>query len=202
MALQGLLRRRLRRYRRLTVKAVSIPRGRGEATTLVSLPAALGLIVMVGTAAHGDGGALPPAHSAERSSAAGPPENSCGRMNTGELENTCWKLTRLGGRAVVEGEGRGEPHLVLRPERHQANGSGGCNRLFGGYRIDEGGRIGFSAVATTRMSCPEGMETEREFLRALAEVETWKITGPELEFYGGTGEPLATFAASPPECVK
>lgn len=166
-----------------------------------SVQAALGLVVMVGTAAHGDGSALPPAHLAERSSVAGPTKNCCGRVNTGELENTYWKLTRLGGRTVVEGEGQGEPHLVLRPERHQANGSGGCNRLFGGYRL-EGGRISFSGIAATRMFCPTGMEIESEFLRALEEVETWKISGPELDLFDGGGEPVARFAAAPPECVR
>ena len=168
---------------------------------VLSVQAALGLIVMVGTAAHGDGPALPPAHSAERSSVAGPGKNGCARADPVELENTHWKLTCLRGRAVVVGEGQGEPHLVLRPERHQANGSGGCNRLFGGYRL-EGRRISFSGIATTRMSCPAGMEIEGEFLRALAEAETWKISGPELDLFdAGGGEPVARFAASP-ECVR
>lgn len=165
------------------------------------MQAALGLIVMVGTAAHGDGTALPPAHLAERSSVAGPGKNGCARVDPVELENTHWKLTRLDGRAVVVGEGQGEPHLVLRPERQEATGLGGCNRLFGGYRL-EGGRIRFSGIATTRMSCPAGMEIEGEFLRALAEAETWKISGPELDLFDGGGEPVARFAAPPPECVR
>jgi len=186
---------------RLTVKA-AFPPGRGVAITpaVLSVQAALGLIVMMGTAAHGGGTALPPAQSAERSSVAGPGKNCCGRVEPVELENTHWKLTRLGGRAVVV-EGQGEPQLVLRPERHQANGSGGCNRLFGGYRL-EGGRISFSGIATTRMSCPAGMEIEGEFLRALAEAETWKISGPELDLFDGGGEPVARFAAPLPECVR
>ncbi|MGH8570036.1 MAG: META domain-containing protein, partial [Gammaproteobacteria bacterium] len=81
------------------------------------------------------------------------------------------------------------------------NGSGGCNRLFGGYRL-EGGRISFSGIATTRMSCPAGMEIEGEFLRVLAEAETWKISGPELDLFDGGGEPVARFAAPPPGCVR
>ena len=117
------------------------------------------------------------------------------------LENTQWKLTRLGGRAVVVGEGQGEPHLVRRPERQEANGSGGCNRLFGGYRL-EGGRISFSGIATTRMSCPAGMEIEREFLRALAEAERWKISGSELDLFDRGGEPVAHFAAPSLESVR
>ena len=52
------------------------------------------------------------------------------------------------------------------------------------------------------MSCPAGMEIEGEFLRALAEAETWKISGPELDLFdAGGGEPVARFAASP-ECVR
>jgi hypothetical protein len=50
--------------------------------------AVLGLIVPVGTAAHGDGTALPPTHSAERSSVAGKAKNLSGRVNTVELGNT------------------------------------------------------------------------------------------------------------------
>ena len=164
------------------------------------MQAALGLLVMVGMAAHADGTALPPAHLAERSSVAGPGKNGCSRVDPVKLENTHWKLTRLGGRAGVV-EGQGQPHLVLRPERHQATGSGGCNRLFGGYRL-EGGRISFSGIATTRMSCPAGMEIEGEFLRALAEAETWNISGPELDLFDGGGEPVARFAAPSPECVR
>ncbi|MDQ3774197.1 MAG: META domain-containing protein [Pseudomonadota bacterium] len=181
----------------------AFPPGRGVAITaaVLSVQAALGLIVMVGTAAQGDGTALPPAHLTERSGVAGPGKNCCGRVDPVELENTHWKLTRLGGRAVVVGEGQGEPHLVLRPEKDQANGSGGCNRLFGGYRL-EGGRISFSGIATTRMSCPAGMEIEGEFLRALAEAETWKISGPELDLFDAGGEPVARLAAPSPECVR
>jgi len=172
---------------RVTITAAVLP-----------VQAALGLLVMlvmVGTAAHADGTALPPAHLAERSSVAGPGKNGCARVDPVALENTYWKLTRLGGRAVVVGEGQGEPHLVLRPERQQATGSGGCNRLFGGYRL-EAGRIRFSGIATTRMSCPAGMEIEGEFLRALAEAETWKISGPQLDLFDGGGEPVARFSAS------
>jgi len=159
------------------------------------------LIVRVGTAAHGDGTSLPPAHLEERSSVAGPGKDCCSSVDPVELENTHWKLTRLGGRAVVVGEGQGEAHLVLRPERHQANGSGGCNRLFGGYRL-EGGRISFSGIATTRMSCPAGMEIEGAFLHALAEIETWKISGSALDLFDATGATVARFEAPSPECVR
>ncbi|MBA2591596.1 MAG: META domain-containing protein [Pseudomonadota bacterium] len=165
------------------------------------MPLALGLMVVTGTAALGEDGTLPPAHSAERSSDVEPGRKCGGNMSTAEIENTYWKLTRLGEQAVMVAERQGEPHLVLRAESHQANGSGGCNRLFGGYRL-EGGRISFSGIATTRMSCPAGMEIEGAFLRALAEAETWKISGPDLDLFDGGGEPVARFAAPSPECAR
>ena len=108
---------------------------------VLSVQAALGFIAMVGTAAHGEGTALPATPLAERSSVAGPGNNGCARVDPVELENTHWKLTRLGGRAVVVGQGQGEPHLVLRPERQEATGSGGAT----GCSAAIGSKAGVSA---------------------------------------------------------
>lgn len=169
--------------------------------TLESMPLALGLMVVTGTAALDDEGARPPVHAAERPAGVEPGKKCGGHTSPAEIENTYWKLIRLGEQAVRVGEREGEPHLVLRSEKHQASGSGGCNRLFGGYRI-EGGRIRFSGVATTRMFCSDGMDTEREFLKALEAVETWTISRDQLDFLGESGELLARFEALSPERVK
>ncbi len=162
---------------------------------LLRAAAALGLIMATGTGACGDGDVPLPASAPESSRTAGSAASGGDRGATPEIENTHWRLTELYGRSVPAGGRQGEPHLVLRPDRRQASGSGGCNRLFGGYRIEAGGRLRFSALATTRMACPEGMETEREFLKALVEVRTWAITGSDLDLYDATGKPLARFTA-------
>ncbi len=170
----------------------------------MKIPRAGVVVGLIMAAAWGGANAEPPAPVAEQAGDGGLAGGGGGQTPPG-LENTCWRLTGLHGRAVAAGP-RGEPHLVLRPERHQVSGSGGCNRLFGGYRIEAEGRIGFPALVTTRMSCPEGMDTEREFLEALAAVATWTITGTitgsELQLFDATGEPVARFAASPAGCGR
>jgi META domain len=49
----------------------------------------------------------------------------------------------------------------------------------------------------TFMACPEGMETEREFLAALEQVRSLKIFGEDLELLDSNGGFLARFEARP-----
>lgn len=114
------------------------------------------------------------------------------------LENTYWKLTRLGDRPVQVVAEQREPYMILKPESHRIVGSGGCNRLIGGYEL-AGKRLTFGLLATTRMACPQGMETEDAFLVALEKVKTWRILGQYLELYDSAGNLLARFEAKPME---
>jgi copper homeostasis protein (lipoprotein) len=127
------------------------------------------------------------------------PQRGCdGPSSAGAtLETTYWKLVRLRGKPVVASRAQqSEPHLILHPgsERRVA-GSGGCNRLSGGYSLD-GDRLTFSRVAATRMACPDGMDQEGEFLETLASVGRWRIAGGRLELISPSGpQPAATFEA-------
>jgi heat shock protein HslJ len=49
------------------------------------------------------------------------------------------------------------------------------------------------------MACPEGMETEREFMTALEQVRSWKIFGEYLELLDSNGGFLARFEARAPK---
>jgi copper homeostasis protein (lipoprotein) len=121
------------------------------------------------------------------------PGESCGaRFDTAPLTNTYWKLTRLGGAPVLVGANQREPHLILRLDGGRFGGSGGCNALLGGYRVD-GNRLELSRAATTMMACPEGMATEAAFTAALAEVRTWRVSGEHLELFDDDGVMLARF---------
>ena len=64
----------------------------------------------------------------------------------------------------------------------------------GTYRLQDD-RLSFDRLATTRMACPRGMETERAFLAALAESRTWKLVGEILELLDAEGHLVARFAA-------
>ena len=50
-------------------------------------------------------------------------------------------------------------------------------------------------MAGSVMACLEGMETEA-FLDVLKQVNTWKITGQQLELVDAAGNPLASFEAN------
>ena len=123
------------------------------------------------------------------------PGESCGSRTSMEpLENTYWKLTRLGTTPVGGTSGTRELHLILQPSSHRVSGFSGCNRLTGSYSLD-GSRLIFSQNAATLMACPTGMDTERAFLNALAQVRTTKITRQHLEMFDASGKLLARFEA-------
>ncbi len=120
---------------------------------------------------------------------------TCGaRFSTAELENTYWKLVRLGDQPVIVSPGRQEPHLRLVSEGRKAQGFAGCNRLLGAYEL-EGQKLRFAHLATTRMACPDEMEPEHAFLRALESTARWNILGEHLELYDSGGTLLARFEA-------
>ena len=117
---------------------------------------------------------------------------STAETSTATLENTYWKLMRLGGEAVAVADGQREPHFILQPEEKRVAGSGGCNRLMGSYTL-EGERLAFSQMAGTKMACPQGMDVEQAFHAALGKVASWRIDGETLELFDTSGTLVAQF---------
>jgi len=112
------------------------------------------------------------------------------------LEKTEWRLIRLGRAAVKGDELHRPPEIVLDPVSHRASGSGGCNRIMGGYEL-KGDALTFARMASTMMACPDGMETEQKFLKALGQVKRWKIAGQQLSLMDGSGKVVTVFEAAP-----
>lgn len=110
------------------------------------------------------------------------------------LEKTDWRLVRLGGAAVTAADPQRAPNLVLDAAAHRVTGSGGCNRLSGGYELN-GEQLTFGRMASTMMACPSGMETEKRFLAALGQVKKWKVVGRQLELVDDTGAVVAVLEA-------
>ncbi len=122
--------------------------------------------------------------------AAGPVEESAT-----PLEKTEWRLVRL-GRATVKGDDlHRQPQIVLDPVSRRASGSGGCNRIVGGYQL-KGDKLTFDHMASTMMACPGGMDTEKKFLKVLGQVKRWRITAQGLELMDGSGKVVAVFEVS------
>jgi heat shock protein HslJ len=108
------------------------------------------------------------------------------------LENTSWKLTRLGDSSVHAPSKQREAYFLLDPASHRVSGSGGCNRLMGSYEL-KGDELTFGRMASTMMACPDGMDTEQAFLKSLGQVSKWKISGQSLELSDSDGKVLAHF---------
>jgi putative lipoprotein len=111
-----------------------------------------------------------------------------------KLENTTWRLTRLGEKDVIENGLHEGPSITLQSAGQRVTGTGGCNRINGAYRLDRQ-TIHFGPMATTMMECSSGMDIEKDFLQALDQARTWKNFGHELEIYGEEGNLLAGFEA-------
>jgi copper homeostasis protein (lipoprotein) len=127
------------------------------------------------------------------------PGESCGpRLATTGLLDTLWVLTALNGKPVTVAAKPGprEPSVVLHTEQQRVAGSTGCNRLAGSYAL-KGKELSFGTLAGTMMACVEGMETEKAFLEALAQVRSWRIAGIHLELMDAGGAVLARFESRP-----
>jgi heat shock protein HslJ len=106
------------------------------------------------------------------------------------LEKTDWRLIRLGGETVTAADPQRAPNLMFNSANHRVSGSGGCNRVSGGYVV-KGEQLEFGQMASTMMACPSGMETEQTFLAALRQVKKWKIAGRQLELMDDSGTVVA-----------
>lgn len=112
--------------------------------------------------------------------------------STASLENTYWKLLRLGNEPVNMGADQREPHLVLHSEGNRVAGFGGCNRITGSYSVSSD-KLSFSQMAGTMMACLDGMQYERAFHDALGKVSAWRIDGERLELLDESGASVAQF---------
>jgi heat shock protein HslJ len=90
-----------------------------------------------------------------------------------------------------------EPQLLFASDARQVSGSGGCNRITGGFTL-EGDRVHLGTLAGTMMACTNGMEQEQRFLKALNHVERYHLNGQQLELLDGSGSVLARFEAAAP----
>jgi heat shock protein HslJ len=108
-------------------------------------------------------------------------------------ENVYWKLVELNGRPITTSPNRPEAHFQLNSSKKRLQGNGGCNIIAGGYELN-GERITFTKIISTKMACLNGMEIEREFLKALEASNNLKLAGENLELYGDD-QLLARFEA-------
>jgi uncharacterized lipoprotein YbaY/heat shock protein HslJ len=123
------------------------------------------------------------------------PGETCGNPGmTESLEDTYWKLTRLGALPVRVHPDFREPHLVLRSAEGRVAGSSGCNGVGGAYELD-GDALRFGEFMSTMMACPGIMEQERAMVQALGRVARWRIEGQHLDLLDEGGDRLMRLEA-------
>lgn len=105
-----------------------------------------------------------------------------------------WRLTELGGQAVIAPSGDRALHLVFEKDAARIHGFAGCNNFFGGVSFGAADRIGFTEMGATMMACP-GMETESAFLEALKSVDSYFTDGRVLKLHRARMAPVAVFEA-------
>ena len=113
------------------------------------------------------------------------------------LEGTPWRLVQLQGQPLgVAGGDSGDappaPRLQFDAARQQVSGSGGCNRLSGGYRRS-GSTLRIGPLASTRMACPDAERSalETRFVAALEATAAFDVKGAQLTLLDARALPLA-----------
>lgn len=89
---------------------------------------------------------------------------------------------------------RGQAELLFLPQQRLA-GSGGCNRLMGGY-AQNGEALKIGKLATTMMACPN-MQAEQVLLGKLESVTRFRVEQGELVLLGADGGELARYQSAP-----
>ena len=110
------------------------------------------------------------------------------------LDNTYWKLTTLGDKAVVTGAEQQELYMVLSSDETKVTGFSGCNRFAGNYALLQA-QINFEQLLLTRKTCFQNMGLEHQFLAVLAEAEYYAVDDAALILYNNDGSVLAQFAS-------
>jgi heat shock protein HslJ len=114
------------------------------------------------------------------------------------LTGSAWKLVALGAKPVVVANPAQYPRMLFDAKSRRASGSGGCNRFSGPYEL-AGESLRFGALASTRMACAQGMDTESAFFAALGRSASYRIVNGQLELLDAQGGSLAGFEPGAPE---
>jgi len=115
-------------------------------------------------------------------------------------KDTYWVLEEIQGESIkTDLEAR--PiyfHLPEGPDG-KVEGFAGCNQFFGSCKVEKQ-NMRLSRLAATKVMCPR-IETERAFLSALEQTESYRWKGKRLRLVGN-GAVLAVFAPSGEKEVK
>lgn len=114
------------------------------------------------------------------------------------IENTKWVITKFEGADMSDEENNGqEIFFTLDSKTNRVHGNSGCNTFNGTYKIEEGNRISFSKLASTRMMCPDLKINESEILKVFATADNFTISDGKISLNKAKMAPLAEFKEVP-----
>ena len=100
---------------------------------------------------------------------------------------TEWRLTAIDGQASVD---QSVVTLSIDVDRNKIGGSGGCNRVFANFRVNEG-QLRVGPLGLTKRFCgkPKGvMEQETRYVQVLQAVDRFQLEGEKLTANGTMGK--------------
>ena len=109
-----------------------------------------------------------------------------GMAMSADLAGGHWRPSSIG----LESLAPKTPVYVAFSDDGKVTGFGGCNRFFGGYTVS-GNSIKIGPLASTRKGCPDTLNLEIEFFKALQGAETFEQTDAALVLIGPDGAKLA-----------
>lgn len=120
--------------------------------------------------------------------------HGCGGDPADLLTGDAWQITALGDAALIDPESVTLNFL----DQGRVAGSGGCNRIIGGFTLT-GESLQFGAMGSTMMACDEKvMDQERRMLDAIEQVQRFDISDEgTLLLIGGEGDAVLIEARRP-----
>lgn len=113
------------------------------------------------------------------------------------LENTKWLITTLDGGDMSDREKNGqEIYFILDSKTKRISGNSGCNTFTGTYILEEGNRISFSKLGSTKMLCSDSKINESQILSVFESADNYSVTNGKLKLKT-TEETLAEFKVVP-----
>ncbi|RYF76013.1 MAG: META domain-containing protein [Comamonadaceae bacterium] len=114
------------------------------------------------------------------------------------IEGPMWRLVQLGEQRVAPGpDAARDPHVQF-DLQGRVSGSGGCNRMTGGF-TRSGVELRLGQLGATRMACADAARssTETGFFQALQTTASYRLTGPgQMVLLDAGGRTLARLEAA------
>lgn len=115
------------------------------------------------------------------------------------LMGSIWALSKLNGEKI-EASNEGEPvHFMLNKDGSKVSGYAGCNQIMGSYETSGDTELKFRDIASTRRSCPDQNNNEKDFLEALRNTTSYKLDGKKLSLLNADDKTIAVFDHKKPE---